>query len=750
MSKPPSPCILYVSSFPPRECGIATFTKRLTSAIDKEFNPEVKGKILAINSNGTSIYNYPRRVVMQINETEIEDYLNRAHDINRQPDIKLVNIQHEYGLFGGEQGEFLIPFLEMVKKPIIVTMHTVLPHPDDKMKKIGRVIADKASGVVVMNHRAKDILSEVYGVKANKIMVIPHGVFNVAFPSKSRSKRKLNLSGRTVIATFGMISQDKGIEYAIEALPEVVKEYPDILYLIIGATHPQVLKNEGERYRNKLKRLVFKHGLEDHVKFYNKYLTEREVIDFLKATDIYVYPMLSREQASSGSLSDAMSCACPSIATASQYAQSVINRERGILVRFRNPGDIKKALLEMLADKQMRKNMSKNTYFYTRHMTWQNVALSYFKTFNHFAKIMPRNQGKWPPIKLDYLKNLTDEFGMIQFANHTRPDKHSGYCLDDNARALIGCIKWYEHKRIKSTLDLIYRYLAFVKFCQRRDGRFHNFVSHQRTFNDLSESEDSLGRAVWALGYAVRSERLPDDVRTQAKTMLKKTKPHLLDLRSPRAIAFSIIGLYHVAKVQNEDIMPNDWREEIIELITVLSDKLVAQFDWQIDNNTNGKSWYWFEDCLTYSNFKLPEALFRAYSLTQSKRYREVAEKSLKFLLDITFEKEGYFAPIGQDGWYFRNGKRAYFDQQPEDAASAVEGLAAAHITTGKKIYRDKAKLAFQWFLGKNHLNQMVYDEATGGCFDGLGKYSLNFNQGAESSISYFLARLAIEKIKDK
>jgi glycosyltransferase involved in cell wall biosynthesis len=749
MIKRKPPCILYMSSFPPRECGIATFTRRLTSSIDKEYNPNVKSKILAINSNGTSIYNYPRKVVMQINETDIESYIDRANDINQAADIKMVNIQHEYGLFGGEQGEFLIPFLELLKKPVVVTMHTVLPRPDEKMKNIGRVISEKADGVVVMNQRAKEILHESYGVKLSKISIIPHGVFNVAFPSKSRFKKKLNLSGRTVISTFGMISQDKGIEYAIEALPKVIEKHPDLLYLVIGATHPQVLKNEGERYRNKLKRIVVKHSLENHVKFYNKYLSEKEVTEFLRATDIYVYPMLSRDQASSGSLSDAMSCACPTIATGSQFAKSVINHERGILVRFRNSSDIEKALLEMLDDKKMRKEMTKNAYFYTRKMTWQNVALSYFNLFNHSAKIVPRDKDHWPAIKLDYIKNLTDEFGMIQFANHTKPDRHSGYCLDDNTRALLGCTMWYERKKIKSTLNLINKYLDFIKFCQRKDGQFHNFVSYQHTFNDLTVSEDSFGRAIWALGYALKCERLDEKLLTNIQKMLKKTIAQIDDLRSPRAIAFTIIGLSNILNVNNDEIIP-DTRENLTNFVGILSDRLVQMYEKQIENNNSDEPWPWFEDCFTYSNFKLPEALFYAYKITKNKKYKKIAEITLKFLINITFEKNKYFSPIGQDGWYFRNGKRAYFDQQPEDASSAVEGLITAHTVTKKKEYLDKAKLALQWFLGKNHLKQMVYDEATGGCFDGLGKYSLNFNQGAESSVSYFLARLAIENIGKK
>ena len=743
MTKVKNPSILYVSSFPPRECGIATFTQDLTNAMDKEFSPEIKSKILAINDNGTSIYNYPRKVTKQINETEMEDYINRANEINKSPDIKLVNIQHEYGLFGGEQGEYLLPFLELLKKPVIITMHTVLPRPGDKMKKIGKLISEKSFGTIVMNHAAKNILIEKYGIKKNKIHVIPHGVHHIAFPSGKRSKKKMNLQNKTILLTFGMISRDKGIEYAIEALPKIVKKYPNILYLIIGATHPVVRRQEGEKYRNKLKKLIVKHKLTKHVKFYNKYLELSELIDYLKATDIYVYPMLSRDQASSGSLSYAMSCGCPCVVTPSQYAKSVINNERGRFTRFKNSKDIEKALDEIISDAKLRKEMKKNNYFYTRHMTWQNVALSYFKIFNEYAKIIPKEKGKLPPINLDYIKNLTDDFGMIQFANHTKPDIHSGYCMDDNARALLGCAEAYEHKKLKSTLNLINIDLKFIKYALKSNGRFHNFVSYNGNFIDRTESDDSFGRAIWTLGYVINAEHLPEDTRKNAAEIFKKSIKRTNELQSLRAMAFTITGISHLNKKDFVKFKINS--EKIDNRIKLLSDRLVEHFDNTVNRQSN--SWYWFEDCLTYSNYKLPEALFRAYEKTKDKKYLKVAEKSLNFLNNITFEKKDIFSPIGQDGWYFRNGKRSYFDQQPEDAATAVEALTVANLITKKKKYLNLAEIAFQWFLGKNHLNQMVYDEATGGCYDGLGKYSLNFNQGAESTISYFLARLAIERI---
>jgi glycosyltransferase involved in cell wall biosynthesis len=737
MSKQKKPSILYLSSFPPRECGIATFTEDLTNAMDKEFSSQVKSRIMAINNDDSLECHYPRKVSKQIHESEMEEYINRAYEINRSPDIKLVNIQHEYGLFGGEQGEYLLPFLELLTKPVIITMHTVLPKPDDKMKKIGHLIAEKSFGTVVMNKGAKEILVEKYGIKRSKIYVIPHGVHHIAFPSTKRTKERLGFSGHTILSTFGMISRDKGIEYAIEALPEVVKQHPDVLYLIIGATHPVVKREEGESYRNSLKRLVKKRKLENHVRFIDRYLSLPELIDYLKATDIYVYPMLSKEQASSGSLSYAMSCACPIIATASQYAKSVINHERGRLVRFRNSKDIEKNLLEILPDKKLIKEMKKNNYFYTRHMTWQNVALSYFKLFNQYAKIVPRDATALPPLKLDYIRNLTDKFGMIQFANHTKPDVYSGYCVDDNARALIGCVEHYERRKHQSTQKLIDIYLDFLDFTQKSNGRFQNFVSYQKTFNDVNESEDSFGRAIWALGRTIASRRLPQNQKNHALRLLRNAYANIPSLGSIRAIAFTIIGLSYIAN--HEEF------KDAKKTITDLSDYLLERFRATSSEQKNG--WTWFENSLTYSNYKIPESLLRSYQVTGNKEYRQIAEKSLHFLMKVTFEKAEHFSPIGQDGWYYRNGKRAYFDQQPEDAASATEALVQAYLVTDKKVYKDKAELAFRWFLGKNHLNQMVYDEATGGCYDGLGRFSINFNQGAESSLSYFLARLSIDKL---
>lgn len=726
--------ILHISTFPPRECGIATFTKDLTDALDKKFNPLVKTKIFAINNDSTDIYNYSDSVAGQIFSSEIESYINAANKINSDERIKLVHIQHEFGIFGGENGNHLIPFFQVIKKPVVVTFHSVIPEPTRRLKHTVQFIMENTKAAIVMNEMSKEILEKEYGAEKNKIVVIPHGIPQAVFNGGAEEKEKLGLSGKTVLSTFGLLGPGKGIEYVIQALPGVVKRFPDTIYLIIGATHPIIRKNEGEAYRNFLKREVGRLKLKNHVKFCNEYLTLAEIISYLKATDIYLSPTLDLRQSVSGTISYALGCGRPVISTCSSYAKNIVTPGRGVLVEPKHPKDMAKAIELLLKNPGLRKQMAHTAYVETRHMTWANVALAHFNLYQEYTNLT--REEKLPPIILNHMKNLTDVFGIIQFAKHTKPDKRYGYCLDDNARALIVAVQYWNNSNDRETLGLIRTYLDFIKFAQGRNGKFTNFITSQKTIKERGASEDSVGRAVWALGFTVAQCRLPEYIRTEAAKILRKSLPATKNIGSPRAIAFIISGLYFYNKIHPSK-----------KTATLL--KKFAEKQTDLFLKTNSLGWAWFEEFLTYSNSKLPESLFYAYLATGKKTYLNIAEKSLNFLMKITFEKE-YFSPIGQEGWYFKSGKRAYFDQQPEDASSMIQTLALAYEITKKKIYQKRALLAFQWFLGKNHLNQMVYDETTGGCYDGLGKYSLNINQGAESTLSYLLARLSIEEVKTK
>ncbi len=725
--------ILYMATYPPRECGIATFTEDLTSAIDKKFNPLIGSRILAMNDSGTSIYNYNKKVTLQINDNDIGDYIEIAKKINHSANVRLVNIQHEFGIFGGDYGNYLVPFLEALAKPVIITFHSVLPEPDEQIKRLVQLIAERTTVIIVMTKRAADILINEYGLKPQKIAVIPHGIPEVAFCHPDEEKPRLGLQGRLVASTFGMLSRNKGIQYAIRSLPPVVAKYPNLLYLIIGETHPQVRKHEGEEYRNFLEREIEKLGLQDNVKFYNKYLTLDEIISYLKATDVYILPSLDPCQAVSGTLVYAMGAGRPVISTAFEHAREIIADERGGLAKFKDPASITRHLFRFLDDEKLRQEASQNAYAFSRFMTWPNVAIAYMDLFRRHIDLPQNKRAKLPPLKLKHLRTLTDDFGIIQFAERTVPDLQYGYCLDDNAMALIVACRYAQLYQLKPVLPLLKTYLNFIQFCQKANGEFHNLVSQERIFSEETNNQDSQGRALWALGYLLKQESLPMELKNFARKIFNNSLTNVSQLKAPRAVAFAIAGLSYANQAE-----PN---VQLIDLLKRLADYLVDLYQNQVAHD-----WQWFEPQLTYSNSKLAEALYYAYLATKDKKYLEVAEQAFNFLLPIYFV-DGAFAPIGQDGWYYKEGKRAHFDQQPEDAGSMVETLALAYQATKKKDYRHKAHRAFKWFLGDNHLQQVVYDEVSGGCHDGLGKHSLNLNEGAESTIAYLLARLTLENL---
>ncbi len=723
--------ILYLGSFPPRECGIATFTQDLTTAFDKKFNPAVKSRIAALNDGPQAIYNYSSKVMEQIAATELHEYVRLAKKINSREDVKIINIQHEFGLFGGEWGDYIIPFLQAIEKPVVITFHSVIKEPDDHLKNVVKDIARYSQTLIVMNKLSEKTLITDYGVPKSKITIIPHGIPQATFEPSEITKETLGLTGKTVISTFGLLSPNKGVEYAIRALPKVIERFPNIVYLVLGETHPIVRKDDGEAYRNFLMSEVSRLGLMNNVKFYNKYLTLDEIINYLKATDIYIAPAVDLKQSVSGTLSYALGCGRPIISTASEYARYIINEKNGILVKPKNDKVFTNAILRMLEDPKWMKAMCAEAYERSRHMIWPNVAASHMKLYKKFANL-GEDEKKLPALKLDHLLRLTDDLGIVHFASYSTPEKKYGYSLDDNARALIAAVMQYSKEPKPELLEYIKTYLKYMKFVSRKDGTFANIVSEEK-IRDKTRDEDVQGRAIWALGYTLSKSVLPEDARKEAELMLKRSFSMLKTLQSPRAIAFAMIGLYCYLKTN-----PN---KNLIRVFQKMADAQVATYE-----ENSSADWQWFEPHLTYSNAALSESLFYAYSLLKNKKYLKVAEESLQFLRGITFEKNHY-SPIGQKGWYFKHKTRAYFDQQPEDTAHMVQAKITAYNVTKTESHFDDAYKAFQWFLGKNFLNQVIYDEVTGGCHDGLGKDGVNLNQGAESTISYLLARLAFETI---
>ena len=540
MKKRSRDVILFMGTYPPRECGIATFTRDLTTAVNKTIAPRLETKILAINKNGSNIYNYPKNVIYQISDNDVDDYIQTAKLINRDNKIKLVCIQHEFGIFGGEYGDHLLAFLEILEKPVVLTFHSVLPSPNDRLRKAVIALAERVQTIIVMTKTGVDILRRDYELTTS-IKIIPHGIPTVKFETQKREKRQLGFKDKIILSSFGLMSCGKGYEVVIESLPEIVKRFPKLLYLIVGETHPVVRKHEGEEYRNFLEEKVKELGLQKNVKFYNKYLTLDEIIQYLKASDVYISSSKDPNQITSGTLSYAMGCGRAVVSTPFIHAKDAVKKDKGILAEFDDPESFSKAIISILSSRKTRRSMEEHAYHHSRSMTWPNVALSYDRVFRENLKIPVTHD--LPEINTAHLEKLTDDFGVIQFAKQSDPDLESGYTLDDNARALLTCAMHYKHSKQFKTLNLIKTYLDYIKFIQRKDGKLYNQVDKDKRIDYENWSDDAHGRAIWALGLTYATESIPEDLKAEAEKILVKAAPIALKITSPRAVAFSLLGL---------------------------------------------------------------------------------------------------------------------------------------------------------------------------------------------------------------
>ncbi len=730
MSKP-KPIIAFIGTYPPRACGIATFTQDLLQANRKFLGKDISCKVAAINLSPLDHHTYPPEVKWEIIQNNQSDYHDLAMSLNNNPLISGVIIQHEYGIFGGEEGEHILSFLHNCHKPILVTLHTVLPNPSPKMKQVTSAIIKRADTIVVLTQNSRRILIETYPFSLGKIYVIPHGIHHTEFSTTTKAKKKLKLTNSTVLSTFGLLSRGKGIEYVIKALPQIIQKHPSVLYLVLGETHPAVRREEGEKYRMELAQLVTDLDLKKHVKFYAQYLNLDDLLEFLQATDIYISTSINPNQAVSGTLSYALGSGRAVVSTTFSQAKEIITPQNGRLVPIQNSKAISIAVNEILSDPNNLLTMHQNAYNSTRSMLWTNVAQEYNNLLNQLVL---------PPISLKHLKKMTDEFGLFQFGLHDIPNKEFGYTLDDNARALIVCNQLITQKstqkRIKPLLDI---YLNFIDFCQKDDGTFVNYINydhkHPTTQNSQEDISDATARAVWALGEIISNPILPSKTRNKAKAIFTRTLPHLKSIPHLRSKAFIIKAL---VAVESEF---STHHPEISSLIQELSTTLATNL-----HQNSHDSWHWFENQLGYNNALLPESLSIGGKFLKNQEYINLGISSLKFLIDQTFQTNMY-VPIGHSNWYKQNEERSTFDQQPEDPASMILALATAYKQTGQPSYKNLAHKCFSWFLGNNSLHLPLYNYQTGGCHDGLHPDRINQNQGAESLISYLLSRLAINEI---
>ncbi len=760
--------VLFIGTYVPKECGIATFTSDLLNSVSGEYN-DVHCEVIALNDPSES-YNYPDEVVFQIQRDRIEDYYRAADYIN-QSDVDIVCLQHEFGLFWGNAGDYIFALLSGINKPVISTMHTIIREPKPEYRISTEKLIRYSEKLIVMSQTAVDMLKDVYKAPEDKIELIFHGVPDYPFNNCNKYKKTLSLKGTPLILTFGLLSQNKGIESVLDALPEVVSKYPDLVYLILGATHPIIKKNFGEEYREYLKNKVSELGLEKNVIFHDKFVEKEELCNYILASDIYVSPYLSKEQIVSGALTYAIGMGKAIVSTPYWYAQEMLSDKRGLIVDFGNTNGFKKSLLHLIENPEECDNVRKKAYDFGRKMTWKNVGKQYNTVFTKALKNYNTYLGtsnkfsflpsQMPEVKLDYLKLLTDDVGIMQHTNLGIPARNYGYSTDDVGRALVALTQLTDNqKKAEEFWKLLTTYMSFLEHAQTDTGHFHNFMSYKREFLDEKGSEDTLGRAIYGLGHVISCPYLSKNMRMLAHTLISRARFEMENLNYPRAKAYTMCGLYEMLRtgvdVDEFESVFNSRRDAVKSIDSLISKDA---FESIFINHANSlvdlyeanhkEDWNWFEPIVTYSNAKLSESLLLAYNYTKDRTYRKVGLATLDFLTEIQW-KGDFFDMVGNDGWYSYSGEKPIFDQQPIEAGYLTQAYVSAYEIVRERKYLDLARYSFEYFLGRNRLQTVMYDYSTGAVCDGLNRDGMNCNQGAESVICFLMALSSLNKHTSK
>ena len=730
--------ILFITSYPPRVCGIATYSQDLIKALTNKFGASFTISVCALES-GKASYNYSREVSYILDTSLPNAFSDTARDINANTRISMVVIQHEFGFFKAQEHAFQL-FLSALRKPVIVVFHTVLPRPDAQLLQLVQKTVAASQEIIVMTNHASHILVSEYLIPETKITVIAHGTHLVPHLDKKTLKHNRGLEAKMVLCTFGLLSSGKSIETTLLALPQIINDIPDVVFLVIGKTHPEVVKNEGEKYREMLVALVDKLGISKHVRFINEYLELPELLEYLQLTDIYLFTTNDPNQAVSGTFVYAMSCGCPIISTPIPHSKELLTDNTGIIIDFLDSNQLAKGVRLLLNDESLRNSMRINTLQKIISIAWEHSAVSHVNLFSKTLSGQLNQTYILPEIKLDHLKRMTTQFGILQFSKINQPDRASGYTLDDNARALVVMVQHYELTKDSRDLVFISVYLAFMQFCMQPTGSFLNYVAIDEQFTAQNQEvnlDDSNGRAVWALGFLIsRKSVLPHELVDAALQLMNQFLPQALTIHSTRALAFIIKGLYFYHQVFES--------AHIRTLMVRLTNRLVQMY-----LHESSEKWKWFESYLTYANSILPEALLCASLVTGDEQYKKIASESMGFLMSKIFHGNG-IEVISSKGRFKRGDVPRKFGEQPIDVAYTMIALAKFYEAFGDKHYYDKMLVSFEWFLGKNRLNQIVYNPCTGGCYDGLEEFNVNLNQGAESMVSYLMARLTLETYQGK
>ncbi len=741
--------VSFISSYLPRQCGIATFTNDLATAIGRISRHEnILTNIAALNDIPEG-YKYPSDVKFEIKDKSINDFKEAAYYLNLS-DSDIINIQHEFGLYGGDAGANILYLIENLNKPLVTTLHTVLEKPSPDEMKVVKQIAFHSSYIIVQSERAVMMLNKVYDVPLHKIKFIPHGAPEVQFLDTSYYKDKFRLSDKKVILTFGLLGPGKGIEDVINALAEVVKEYPDVVYIILGATHPNVKRQFGETYRISLENLVKKKELENNVMFINRFVDTKELHEFLLMSDIYVSPYHNKEQIVSGTLTYAMACGKAVVSTPYWYAEESLKNDRGVLFPFKDSSFLAKTLLELLTNESQRNRLRKNAYDATRKLVWNNVAKNYVDVFTqaiveYKTNSYAGNTSKYktipalPEVNFSHMKNLTDSTGILQHATYSVGNPAEGYCTDDNVRALLITVMHkllFNDEKIDQYINI---YMRFVYYAfNKKKGLFRNFMSYDRKWLEDVGSEDSNGRVIFSFGYIIKNYN-SNSIVALSKSLFDESIQNMKDFKSPRTIAYIILGcVFYLHKFSGA--------LDIKKIFNKMSEQLYEDYLTHKDDN-----WLWYEDILSYSNGRLPHALLIAGQYKNNKKYITAGLESLEWLFtQLVDDGNKHISLIGNDGWLVKGKEKAKFDQQPVEIPPLIDACYQAYLITNDKIWLDRINLSFSWFLGNNERQEPICDFVTGGCYDGLTANMLNQNQGAESTLSWLLTLLRMTKINQE
>ncbi|MHC4441056.1 MAG: glycosyltransferase family 4 protein [Planctomycetota bacterium] len=736
--------VAVIGNYLPRRCGIATFTTDLCQALDQEIGS--KGEVFALAMDDTPQgYRYPQRVRFQLRANFQTDY-RLAADFIAGSQANAVILQHEYGIYGGPAGAHILRMLRELRIPILTTLHTVLPEPTAEQRMVMDELWQISDRLVVMSHKAEQLLEEIYCVPVDRIAYIPHGIPDVPFVDPNYFKDQFKAEGRRVILTFGLLSPNKGIENMVEAMPEIVKQFPDVLYIVLGTTHPNLKQKHGEAYRTSLQRRVADLGLVDNVRFRNRFVELEELCEYIGAADLYVTPYLFEQQITSGTLAYAVGAGKAVVSTPYWHAQEMLSEERGIIVPFRDPGALAEAVNYLFANDTERHQMRKRAYNYCRDMVWKQVGRDYLmlaqtamEERSHKPRPLPPHRKRigrieeLPELELRHLHNMTDDTGILQHALFTTPNRNHGYCVDDNGRALVVCALYSQLYKSNDLDPLALTYLSYLSHAfNEKSGRFRNFMSYSREWLDSMGSEDSHGRALWGLGMTAAHAN-SENLRAMGVKMFQQAVQVSEKFISPRAWAYSLLGIHAYLELYSGDAGVRRIRQ-------LLAGKL---FDLFKDNSKD--DWPWCEPSITYSNATLPHALLLAGTWIPNGEMREAGLRLLEWVCKIQKTGQGHLSLIGNQGWFPYGGEKARFDQQPIEAAQLCCACSEAYRATNDEHWLAESRRSLEWFLGRNDLDSPLYDFASGGCCDGLTPDGPNFNQGAESTLAWLISLLTFQ-----